>query len=398
MDSHDQIWSEHEVCSLLLCMRRIQQPPVAPPKRFPPPQFYSPPAADEAFQKVDLLAEALLKAGHSPSRLLLGFIRDSGIQVRWNELVLPSGKPCAGPTPIPLPSTYILPFYVTDACIPYIFLSQLLIKITGRSLASCHRAFEELAAQVPPNEYRHPVPPPGPIHYTNPARDGPQKRPHPESFTPIQPRPSQPPYVPISQTTYTATTSPSGEPANKKKRGRPPKAVTEARRQEAQAKGEPYPPPRKSRPSITARDVPQAPSGGPISYVQTPPGAAPLTTTATRATTPQATQPPESSTESSSGKKKSKPAPLDLVSHDMYNPTTADQSSNQAFSNFTPNSAPFSSRPDSDQHPSHTQYAARGPSPRQSLGSESRDVRMEGVEETQPRTTTPHSFKDTVGI
>jgi len=32
------------------------------------------------------------------------------------------------------------------------------------------------------------------------------------------------------------------------------------------------------------------------------------------------------------------------------------------------------------------------------LCSRDRDTRMEGVEEAQQRTTTPHSFKDTVGI
>ncbi|KAJ4289550.1 hypothetical protein N0V90_010879 [Kalmusia sp. IMI 367209] len=369
MDPHDQPWSEHETS-----------------------------------QRVDLLAEVLLKAGHSPSRVLLGVIRDSGIQVRWNDLVLPNGERLSHAALVLASSRLnLLGLLGLGYCrlrlLPLPL--PLLIPLVGRSLASCHRAFEDLAAQVPPSEYRHPVPPPAaPIMYPATSRELTQKRPHPESFTPIQPRPSQPPYMGIAnQPAYTTTISPSGEPASKKKRGRPPKAVTEARRQEAQAKGEPYPQPRKSRPSITARDVPQIPTGGPISYAQTPPSA-PLPAPTTGATTPQGTQPPEQSTESSSGKKKSKPAPLELGSPDIFGPATADQSQSQAFSNFTPNSAPFSSstRPDSEQHMSHLQYGAQGPSPRQSLGSESRDVRMEGVEETQPRTTTPHSFKDTVGI
>jgi nicotinamide mononucleotide adenylyltransferase len=54
MDPHDQPWSEHE--------------------------------------RVNLLAEILLKAGTSPSRVLFAAIRDSGIQVRWNDLVLPNGE------------------------------------------------------------------------------------------------------------------------------------------------------------------------------------------------------------------------------------------------------------------------------------------------------------------
>ncbi|KAJ4348741.1 uncharacterized protein N0V89_010119 [Didymosphaeria variabile] len=320
MDPHEQPWSEHE--------------------------------------KVNLLAEVLLKAGTSPSRVLFSVIRDSGVQVRWNDLVLPN----------------------------------------GRSLGSCHRAFDDLAAQALPSEYRHPVPPPtAPIMYPG-GREIPQKRPHPESYTPIQPRPSQPTYMGMpNQPPYASTIPPVGEPANKKKRGRPPKAVTEMRRQEALSKGEPYPPPRKSRPSITARDPSQASPGGPLSYAQTPPSAS--LPAPTGATTPQGTQPPEPSTESSSGKKKQKPAPLELGSPpELYRPATDTQSA--VFSNFTPNSAPFSSSPkkSSEPHIPHLHYGSQGPSPRQSLGSESRDVRMEGVEETQPRTTTPHSFKDTVGI
>jgi hypothetical protein len=231
------------------------------------------------------------------------------------------------------------------------------------------------------------------------GREMPQKRPHPESYTPIQPRPSQPPaYMGLPNQPAYGTTIPSvGEPANKKKRGRPPKAVTEMRRQEAQAKGEPYPPPRKSRPSITSRDPSQASPGGPLSYARTPPSAS--LHASTGAATPQGTQPPEPSTESSSGKKKQKPAPLELGSPpDLFRLATENQSA--VFSNFTPNSAPFSSSPkkSNEPHISHLQYGSQGPSPRQSLGSESRDVRMEGAEDTQPRTTTPHSFKDTVGI
>ena len=272
----------------------------------------------------------------------------------------------------------------------------LLTQLAGRSLGSCHRAFDELAGPVPPNDYRHPVPPPAaPIMYAG-GRELQQKRPHPESYTPIQPRPSQPSYIGMANQSAYTTLPQVGEPANKKKRGRPPKAVTEQRRQEAQAKGEPYPPPRKSRPSITAS---QASPGGPLSYAQTPPSAS--LPAPTGAMTPQGTQPAEQSAESSSGKKKSKPAPLELGSPPrFYGPPTSEQSQSQVFSNFTPNSAPFSSSPKkmNEPHISHMQYGGPGPSPRQSLGPESRDVRMEGVEESQPRTTTPHSFKDTVGI
>lgn len=87
MDPHDHPWSEHEVCAAI-------QTPVAPPKN-----------ADQSCQRVNLLAEILLKAGTNPSRVLFGAIRDSGIQVRWNDLVLPNGK--SSPS-LSLSSLYIL--------------------------------------------------------------------------------------------------------------------------------------------------------------------------------------------------------------------------------------------------------------------------------------------------
>lgn len=84
MDPHDQPWSEHEVCAA------IHQPPVAPSLRL---------ADHFCCQRVNLLAEVLLKAGSSPSRVLFAAIRDSGVQVRWNDLVLPNGEEPAPPPP-----------------------------------------------------------------------------------------------------------------------------------------------------------------------------------------------------------------------------------------------------------------------------------------------------------
>jgi hypothetical protein len=103
--------------------------------------------------------------------------------------------------------------------------------------------------------------------------------------------------------------------------------------------------------------------------------------------TPQHQIQPEQSSESSSGKRRrTKPHPLELENPqrsttEMESPSafgSADPNRSQAYMSFTPTSAPLPSSNSRD--------------------SKDRDIRMEGVEETQPRTQTPHSFKDTVGI
>jgi hypothetical protein len=180
--------------------------------------------------------------------------------------------------------------------------------------------------------------------------------------------------------------SPVGEPANKKKRGRPTKAEAQARADAAAARGEPYPPPRKARTSGSST-APEAPSQEVRPHaIGTPPVSTPGP--AMGQMTPQEQQQQaEQGSQSSSGKKKrSKPTPLELEKpqRDLggtesplaFGSATGDQSRSQAYSSFTPISAPLPSASE----------------------SRDRDVRMEGVEETQPRTTTPHSFKDTVGI
>jgi hypothetical protein len=181
---------------------------------------------------------------------------------------------------------------------------------------------------------------------------------------------------------YTSTINPSGEPANKKKRGRPTKAEAQQRAQEAAARGEVYPPPRRGRQSITAPPE-QSPIGpDPRPHDRTPPPTAP--SQLAPAMTPQQQIGVEHGSESSSGKRRrTRPQPLELEKHratsEMESPLaygSGDPSRSQAYSTYTPISAPL---PTSSE-------------------SRDRDVRMEGVEETQPRTTTPHSFKDTVGI
>lgn len=263
--------------------------------------------------------------------------------------------------------------------------------IIGRSLRSSQVAFENMNASLAGPDYRRPPMPPGtqPMMYAGPEAS--RKRPYPESAQPIgrllQPRPPQAypgEYIQAGGPAYASSSIMSaGEPANKKKRGRPTKAEAQQRAQEAAARGEVYPPPRRARASITA--PPEASPQGSESQPQerTPPQQHPRPLSG--AMTPQHQTQPEQASESSSGKKRRmKPEPLELGKPprpmgEMESPLaygSGDPTRSQAYMSFTPISAPLPSSAD----------------------SRDRDIRMEGVEETQPRTTTPHSFKDTVGI
>ncbi|KAL6707033.1 hypothetical protein ACN47E_004785 [Coniothyrium glycines] len=297
-------------------------------------------------EKVYLLAE-ILKAAPIPSHVLFGVIRDANIQPRWNDMALPP----------------------------------------GRSMRSSLLAFDNIAATYAGPDYRR-AQLPAPIMY--PALDASKKRPfQQDAATPmgrlIQPRPPHPysgEFVPVGPA-YTSAITSIGEPANKKKRGRPTKAEAQQRAQEAAARGEVYPPPRRGqgRASITGPSEP-SPSGPDMRpHDHTPP---PALAQLSSAMTPQQQLGREHGSGSSSGKRRrARPQPLELEKHRgtsemesplAYGPT--DPSRGPPYSTYTPISAPL---------PSSTE-------PRD------RDVRMEGVEETQPRTTTPHSFKDTVGI
>ncbi|KAJ4990658.1 hypothetical protein SVAN01_03889 [Stagonosporopsis vannaccii] len=308
-------------------------------------------------EKIYLLAE-ILKAAPVSSHVLYGFIRDYQVQVRWTDMALPP----------------------------------------GRSLNSCQRAYADIAASNSGSAYgRSPLPNPGMYTGSELAR----KRPLPQEAVPLgrllQPRPPPHPYAseygPAGGPAYPTSTSTGSEPANKKKRGRPTKAEAQQRAQEAAARGEPYPPPRRGRQSITTHpDLSQTgPSPEQQPQAQTPPPPPRTITTTTIHALPTDTMTPqhqvqtEQNSESSSGKKRrARPQPLELEkprrqSSEMQSPLvygSADPTRSHTYSSFTPISAPLPS----------------------SAGSRDRDTRMEGMEDTQPRTTTPHSFKDTVGI
>ncbi|KAF2736826.1 hypothetical protein EJ04DRAFT_510731 [Polyplosphaeria fusca] len=301
-------------------------------------------------EKVYLLAE-IIKGAQVPSHVVFSFLRELNLQPRWNETALPH----------------------------------------GRSVRSSQTAYNDMAQTYPASDHRQrPQYPPALYPGTDPSK----KRPlQPETATPIgrllQPRPPS---------TYPSTEfmggpsyvmSPVGEPANKKKRGRPTKAEAQARADAAAARGEVYPPPRKAR---TSGPGPEAASQETRPFaMETPPVSTPGPLLG--ATTPQEQQQQqqqaERSSESSSGKKKrSKPTPLELEkphrdprgteSPLAFGSLTGGQRQSQAYSSFTPISAPLPSAAESRDR--------------------DKDIRMEGVEESQPRTTTPHSFKDTVGI
>jgi hypothetical protein len=248
-------------------------------------------------------------------------------------------------------------------------------------------AYNDLQNTVPPTEYRPRPPLPPPIMYPGP--DISKKRPlQPEvqATTPlgrlIQPRPPHAYTGELASSHAYNTLSPATEPAHKKKRGRPTKAESQARAEAAAARGEVYPPPRKSRTSLTSIEPSpgEAPHPGGNPPMPSPLGAG------LGSSTPQQTHADPPSESSSGKKKRGKPTPLELEKQPQRGPNetespmsfglgTGDQSRSQAYSSFTPISAPPLSAEPRD-----------------------RDMRMEGVEESQPRTTTPHSFKDTVGI
>lgn len=303
-------------------------------------------------EKVYLLAE-IIKA-HFPSQLLLNIVRENNVQPKWTDIPLPP----------------------------------------GRSLRSCQMAFNELNATVPGPDYRPPRQQlPAPMTIYPAPLDTSKKRPHqPEVTTPlgrlIQPRPPQP-YPGEFVSGPAAYTMPQvGEPATKKKRGRPTKAEMQARAEAAAARGEVYPAPRKGRASTASMTEP------PVLSSQAPGPSVPSSAPQHMGSvTPQQPQAEETRLEDSSGKRKraKPPAPLELDKPPrdlgpMQSPSlghgSGDPSSHShSYSSYTPVSAPLRSGDSRDR-------------------DRDRDVRMEGVEETQmqPRTTTPHSFKDTVGI
>lgn len=191
----------------------------------------------------------------------------------------------------------------------------------------------------------------------------------------IQPRP--PHGFPDIMTGPAYTFAPIvGEPATKRRRGRPTKAEAQAKAAAAEARGEIYPPPKPSkgeRPSLLPRELaPQTPTAPPV----------PL---------PLAESPNiEATSETSSGKKKrGRPSKSDMEAQRVLEPGEEP---------LQFRSPALGERPEV-QVSGPTQLAGPPAGP-PSTASQPRDpdVQMEGIEEIQQRTTTPHSFKETVGM
>ena len=132
-------------------------------------------------------------------------------------------------------------------------MHELIHLYLGRSVAACAETFEQLRSRLAsgyPAPYHPTV---RPEFQAQPPK--PKKRPLPSGDVPttadrtIQPRVSSFAAVndPNEPSAFLSATPSTGEPPNKKKRGRPSKADYEIRAAEAAARGEPYPPPKKPR-------------------------------------------------------------------------------------------------------------------------------------------------------
>ncbi|KAL2001829.1 hypothetical protein VTN02DRAFT_1149 [Thermoascus thermophilus] len=204
-------------------------------------------------EKYALFTEILKKAG-VPSTYLFNIIRHIGIIPSWTDIPLPP----------------------------------------GRSLNSCQNAFRSMSqlplaptqAPLPPPRLEPPLPP-----APRPDAGVPRKRPlYPLEKATTTPRAIQPRPPPLSSTRYSVesgasiqvshgmeSTTSRGEPP--RKRGRPSKAETERRKAVAQARGETYPPPRRSTnakprnpttPSGVTSGGSEGAAGSPQAAVQTP--------------------------------------------------------------------------------------------------------------------------------
>ncbi|KAI9374519.1 hypothetical protein BJX61DRAFT_296322 [Aspergillus egyptiacus] len=185
----------------------------------------------------------ILKKARVPSHFLYKLINDMNITPSWGDILLPPG--------------------------------------TGRSLNSCQSAFhdigrrhgQETQTQVNPGlapslSLRHGPPPPSlaPLDPTSSVRKRlyPADKPPP---VPLQPRPPASTASYSSESGASAILSPgigpvTGRDEPPRKRGRPSKAESERRKAAAEARGETYPPLRRSNShKLKAPSTPTSPSG-----------------------------------------------------------------------------------------------------------------------------------------
>ncbi|KAL3457994.1 hypothetical protein BJX64DRAFT_235360 [Aspergillus heterothallicus] len=194
-------------------------------------------------EKITLLTEILKKAAF-PSHVLVKMIMDNNIIPRWPEMPLPS----------------------------------------GRSLNSCQSAFQAMCQEFPPPIHQGPVsvppprlgypPPPPPMGHIDPGSNVRKRALFPADKRILAPAPREiQPRIPTSTASYSSESGASaivspgisgvttrGEPP--RKRGRPSKAESERRKAAAEARGETYPPLRRSGShKLKIPSTPTSPSG-----------------------------------------------------------------------------------------------------------------------------------------
>lgn len=177
----------------------------------------------------------ILKDSPIPPATLLRIIQGEGVRPRWTEIALPY----------------------------------------GRSVSACQKAFDNLYCRV----FQIPIQPVGQAPQPSPIAK-PRKRPAPNTESSMgvnrELQPRTPGFVTVNEPVE-STAYPPGLAENidqrKKKRGRPSKAEVEVKAAEYAARGEPYPPPRRSKnpkpaegiatigSSITFTPVTMGPSG-----------------------------------------------------------------------------------------------------------------------------------------
>ncbi|KAF2084686.1 hypothetical protein K490DRAFT_75643 [Saccharata proteae CBS 121410] len=289
-------------------------------------------------EKVYLLAE-IIKAAPLSSDTLFQIVRNAGIHPKWTEIALPH----------------------------------------GRSLRQCQIAFQDLATSASGDPRSS-----GPVQYPQPMYappvEIPKKRAYPQEMsTPagrlIQPRPANT-YPADMMTGPTYIMSPTmGESSNKKRRGRPTKAEAQARAAEAAARGEPYPPPKAvKRSSLHAGS----------DSLGAPTGPASMPTVMSTSSGPSS---------SSSIQKSPRPpelgAPVQTYREERES-TRGDPTPPRLL--IHPSPKPLHEPPPTLPRISTVEASSTTSEPRE------RDLLREKSEEIHRGRTTPHSFKDTVGI
>ncbi len=211
----------------------------------------------------------------------------------------------------------------------------------------------------------------------------------------IQPRPSFVPPGEVPGVSPYASSPPTGDEHTKRRRGRPTKAEAQAKAEAAWARGETYPPPAKARKAertsvLAAPEIAGGPVSMPGSSVPPPVAAVPTAMMAKGGRISQSPNLEAGSEASPAGQEK------------QSRPSTAEQREEGARGSVGASGAgalPTPLEAGSAQLPDFSSTQTVAPSERrQSPMTEMREGLERESEEIRRRTTTPHSFKETVGM